>query len=68
MTGPAGHLANIGPRGRRRRLVIGAAAIGVGLVALLALLLSGVDRSWRVALVVPFWAGALGILQAQGHT
>src|SRR5437667_8513071 len=30
----------------------------VGVVALVVSLMSGVDRGWRVALVVPFWAGA----------
>lgn len=68
MTRPAQRLANIGPKGRRQRLVTGAAAIGVGVIALLALVLIGVDRGWRVALLVPFWAGALGLLQAHGHT
>jgi hypothetical protein len=68
MTRPAQRLANIGPKGRRQRFVTGATAIGVGVVALLALLLIGVDRGWRVALLVPFWAGALGLLQAHGHT
>ena len=68
MTRPAQRIANIGPKGRRQRSVMGATAIGVVVVALLALLLLGVDRGWRVALFVPFWAGALGILQAHGHT
>jgi hypothetical protein len=60
--------ANLGPKGRRRRLVTGAVALAAGIAALVVLLLSGAGRGWRVALVVPFWAGALGVLQAQGHT
>jgi len=63
-----GPLANIGPRERRRRLLAGAAALlvaGGGLAALIAL---GVPRAWRVALVVPFWFGALGLAQARART
>ena len=64
----AGRAANIGPRGLRRRVLLGAAALAAG-VAILALLLAlGVDRGWRALLVVPFWTGALGILQARAHT
>jgi len=53
--------ANIGPKGRRRRALMGVATLAVGVVALVVSLMSGVDRAWRVALVVPFWAGALGL-------
>jgi len=64
----AARVANIGAAGRRRRLLLGAAALGLGVVALAALLVAGVDRGWRLALFVPFWFGALGSLQARGHT
>ena len=64
----AGRVANIGPRGRRRRVLLGAAALAVGVAILALLLMLGVDRGWRALLVVPFWAGALGILQARAHT
>ncbi len=60
--------ANIGPKGRRRRAVTGAVALAAGITVLVVLVLSGSGRAWRVALVAPFWAGALGILQARGHT
>jgi hypothetical protein len=63
-----GARANIGPRERRRRLLAGAAALlvaGGGLALLIAL---GVPRAWRVALVVPFWFGTLGLAQARAHT
>jgi len=60
--------ANIGPKGRRRRALMGVATLAVGVVALVVSLMSGVDRGWRVALVVPFWAGALGLGQARAHT
>ncbi len=61
-------VANIGPRGRQRRVLMGAAALAGGGVLLALLLLLGVDRGWRALLVVPFWAGALGVLQARAHT
>jgi hypothetical protein len=64
----AGRVANIGPRGRRRRVLLGAAALAAGVAILALLLMLGVDRGWRALLVVPFWAGALGILQARAHT
>src|SRR2546428_14049655 len=56
--------ANIGPKGRRRRALMGVATLAVGVVALVVSLMSGVDRAWRVALVEPFWAGALGLSPA----
>lgn len=61
-------VANIGPRGRRRRALIGGAALAAGVAILTLLLMLGVDRGWRAVLVVPFWVGALGILQARAHT
>jgi hypothetical protein len=48
--------------------VTGAVALAAGITVLVVLVLSGAGRAWRVALVAPFWAGALGILQARGHT
>lgn len=39
---------------------------GAGLAALLVGLHA--DRLWRLLLCLPFWAGALGILQAREKT
>ena len=64
-TGP---LANIGPRERRRRLSAGVAVLVAAGGALAALIALGVPRVWRVALVVPFWFGALGLAQARART
>jgi hypothetical protein len=64
----AARAANIGAAGRRRRLLLGAAALGLGVVALAVLLVADVDRGWRLALLAPFWVGALGVLQARGLT
>jgi hypothetical protein len=60
--------ANIGPKGRRRRVAMGAVALAAGVAVLVGLFLSGAGRGWRVVLWVPFWAGALGIFQARAHT
>src|SRR2546425_12964156 len=60
--------ANIGPKGRRRRALMGVLTLAAGIAALVVLLLSGVGRGWRGALFLPFWAGALGVFQARGHT
>lgn len=68
MSGAAPRAANIGAPGRRRRLLLGAGVLAAGVVALAVLLLTGVDRGWRVLLVAPFWFGALGVFQARGHT
>ncbi len=64
----AGRVTNIGPRGRRRRALLGAVALAAGVAILALLLMLSVDRGWRALLVVPFWTGALGILQARAHT
>jgi hypothetical protein len=47
---------------------MGAAALATGVVILVGMLLVDIDRGWRALLFVPFWAGALGVLQARGHT
>jgi hypothetical protein len=59
---------NIGPAGRRQRLIGGAVVLALGLAAALALLLTGADRGLRVVLFLPFMAGAVGLLQARDHT
>jgi hypothetical protein len=57
---------NIGPReqARRRRMGVYSLAAGVGVAAALALW--GFPRWTRLAAFFPFWAAALGLLQAQG--
>ncbi len=61
-------IQNIGPREWRRRLVMGAGTLAAGVALALALMVTGVDRWWRVGLFVPFWVGALGVFQARAHT
>jgi hypothetical protein len=59
---------NIGSGGRRQRLAGGAVLLALGIAAAVGLAASGADRGLRVALFVPFLAGAVGLLQARDHT
>ena len=59
--------ANIGPKGRRARLIFGLVLLAAGL----ALIVGGVAadaRWWLVVIFMVFWLGSLGVLQARGHT
>jgi len=60
-------LANIGPSGRCRRLAFGIVMLAVGL-AVVVMDLAAASRWWLVAVFAFFWGGALGVLQACGHT
>jgi hypothetical protein len=60
-------LANIGPRGRRRRLLAGLVLLSAGLVVMV-LHLTAASRWWLVAVFGLIWAGILNVLQARGHT
>ena len=59
---------NIGPRGRRTRLILGLTLAVVALAAAAVLVLDGFDRGLRLALFVPFFGAALGLVQARDHT
>lgn len=59
---------NITSHGRRRRLTFGVIFLLVGLAAYAGLLAGGQPRPWRALLFLPFWLGALGILQARAKT
>jgi hypothetical protein len=63
-----GTLVNIGPRERRKRLVFGVVTLALGLGLAGGLLGSGAARGWRLSAFIPFWIGALGILQARAGT
>lgn len=68
MSGPAGFLANIGRRERRKRLLFGLAGFAAGAAVETALAVRGAPAWWRVAVFAAFWLGALGVMQASGHT
>lgn len=59
---------NIGPRQRQARLSFGIVmfVISVGIAA--ALILTGVDRWWRLGLFVPFYLAAVSFFQAHEKT
>ena len=59
---------NLGPRQRRRRLLIGIVMLATGVGWVIALVALGIDRGWRLLAVLPFWAGALGLVQAKTET
>src|SRR5512134_638754 len=59
---------NIGPNGRRGRVIAGVALLVVGLVAATLLVVGGVDRGARLAVFAPFLGAAIGLLQARDHT
>lgn len=67
MKGKPARIANIGPKGRRRRVLLGLGVLGVG-VMVLGLDLVAASRWWLVAVFGLFWAGALGVLQASAFT
>ena len=59
-------LANIGPRGRQRRLGFGIVILVLAALAAAALYYVHAQRIWRLALFLPFWIGARRV-QAVGH-
>jgi uncharacterized membrane protein (UPF0136 family) len=59
---------NIGPTGRRQRLIGGIALLGLGLATAALLFFAGADRGLRLALFLPFVLGVIGLLQARDHT
>jgi hypothetical protein len=61
-------IANIGPRQRAMRMRFGVATLLVGVVFAGGLAWIGVAGPWRLFVVLPFWAGATGVFQAQEKT
>jgi len=63
-----GATANIGPDERRKRLTFGVVLLGASLLAAAMLIHADVARGWRILLVLPLWAAALGFFQARERT
>ena len=61
-------IENIGPRESRKRLMMGAAMLAAGIGIWVILMVTGVNRWWRVGLLIPFWIGGLGFFQAKEKT
>ena len=60
--------ANLGPQERRKRLAFGVVLLGASLAAAAMLIHAEVARGWRMLLVFPLWAAALGFFQARERT
>jgi MFS family permease len=65
---PSNRVANIGAGGRRKRLIFGLVALGVGAVIAALLVGVGAPRIWRLPLFLVFYVAALGIFQARDKT
>jgi hypothetical protein len=64
----AGCIANISPAERRKRLTFGIIQLVIGLIILIALLITDADKIWRLILFLPFWAAATGYFQSRDKT
>ena len=61
-------IPNIGPRERRRRLIVGIVMIAIALVAAIGLMAAGAPRAWRIFVLFPAWVGSIGVFQAKEET
>jgi hypothetical protein len=60
--------ANIGPRERRKRRVLGLVSLTVGVGVAFVLVVYGAPRWWRLVVFFPLWLAGLGLLQARAQT
>jgi len=61
-------IANIGVAERRKRLLFGVAALGVGAIIAALLIVIGAPLIWRLPLIFLFYVGALGFFQSRDKT
>jgi uncharacterized membrane protein len=61
-------IPNIGPRERRRRLMVGIAMFAIVVVIAAGLVLADAPRAWRLFVLVPAWVGSIGVFQAKEKT
>ncbi len=61
-------IPNISPRERRKRMRFGIAQLAITSVILLAMLLFGADKLWRLPLFALYSAGTVSIFQAFDKT
>ena len=59
---------NLGLTGRRQRLWMGMVFLAIALGGAVALIMGGLPRGARLALVLPFYLGSVGLLQYRDHT
>ena len=67
-TSQSARVGNIGAAERRKRLVFGFVAFGVGAVIAFLLILIHAPVIWRLPLFLPFFAAALGVFQSRDKT
>ncbi|MBA2503817.1 MAG: hypothetical protein H0V27_13150 [Pyrinomonadaceae bacterium] len=60
--------ANIGPRERRKRRLLGIVALTVGVGIAFALIVLDAPRLSRIIIFFPVWLAGLGLLQAREKT
>lgn len=65
---PSARIANIGTRERRKRLIWGVVASGVGVSIAALLVMIRAPLFWRLPLFILFDVAALGIFQARDKT
>lgn len=65
---PAARVGNIGTGERRKRLVFGIVAFGVGVLIAVLLVVADAPLVWRLPLLLVFYVGALGVFQARDKT
>ena len=68
MTAIRARTANITVGGQRQRFVKGTVGVAVAVGAAVVLIALGVSPGWLALLFVPFWFGALGLIQAREKT
>ena len=61
-------LRNLGPRGRRQRLVLGLVAAAAAVAGLAWVLVADPPRASRLLVAIPFFVAGLGLFQAQAST
>jgi uncharacterized membrane protein len=61
-------IANIGPQGRRQRLVFGIVALAISVAIAIVFVVSGVWPLLRLPIFVPLFVAGLGFFQARDRT
>ena len=61
-------IPNIGPRERRRRLMVGIAMFAIVVLVAAGLVLADAPRAWRLLVLFPAWVGSIGVFQAREKT
>lgn len=61
-------LANIGPKEIRKRRVMGAAVLVLGIAMAVIFAHADVRSGWYATLFLPYWIGALALCQARKKT